>query len=114
VGNTGCDVAHALEITDPDALTAFAKVLMSASDKLGELPGKIRSAQVSASAFGDLPEAHDVASAYAQRLPNTEDNLKSAGQIAEELAGDLKTAVTNYQQTEATNTATMKSSGQGL
>lgn len=112
--DTGSAVAQSLEITDPEALATFAKVLLDASDKLGALPSTINASHVNSEAFGKLLEAQNVATAYAQRLPSTEDNLKVAAEAAEQLAAELTQAQRGYEQTEQSNAGQITSAGQGL
>jgi uncharacterized protein YukE len=94
---------------DPAALRSFAQAAEAQAQQLEQIHQTLAGVQVDGDAFGLLPAAHDLYSAYVSHAQAEVDNTSEAGELLQETGTGLEQTAESYEQTEQAVTEASRS-----
>ncbi|PBC71828.1 hypothetical protein BX265_6441 [Streptomyces sp. TLI_235] len=99
---------------DPEALRRFARTSADRSEKLRAIRAELGAHQLSAGAFGKLPEAEQTGRDYAERADAAVENLGSAADTMARIDEHVQGVARNYEQAEAATADSLHAIARGL
>lgn len=82
--------------TDPDALTAYGRIITDQRAEIARIQSKLASVQLASDAFGHLPDAQNLYSAYREHADAEQQNLADLCEVLDHAAQGLEVTARNY------------------